>query len=265
MNRRRSTMTALLIVFVVLLAPVAAVFSPQSSTESPTDSTVEINVLAAASLSGVFTEAADIFSRANQNIAVKLSFAGSSALASQILAGAPMDVVAMADNSNMDKVIAGNAVNAASVQLFARNRLAIIIAQNNPRGIATLSDLAAPGLTVVLCDASQPCGRYADQMFQRTGLAITPASRESSVTGVISRVRTGEADAGIAYISDAVANTDISAVSIPDADNVLAEYPIAIASTPSSGATSAAQLFVDFILSSAGQNILKNAGFIRVS
>jgi molybdate transport system substrate-binding protein len=176
-----------------------------------------------------------------------------------------MDVVAMADNSNMDKVIAGNAVNAASVQLFARNRLAIIIAQNNPRGIATLSDLAAPGLTVVLCDASQPCGRYADQMFQRTGLAITPASRESSVTGVISRVRTGEADAGIAYISDAVANTDISAVSIPDADNVLAEYPIAIASTPSSGATSAAQLFVDFILSSAGQNILKNAGFIRVS
>jgi molybdate transport system substrate-binding protein len=264
-NRRRSTITALLIVFVVLLAPVAALFSPQSSTESPTDSTVEINVLAAASLSGAFTEAADIFSRANQNIAVKLSFAGSSALASQILAGAPMDVVAMADNSNMDKVIAGNAVNATSVQMFARNRLAIITPQNNPRGIATMSDLATPGLTVVLCDTSQPCGRYADQMFQRAGLAITPASRESSVTGVISRVRTGEADAGIAYISDAVANTDISAVSIPDADNVLAEYPIAIASTPSSGNASAAQTFLNFIMSSTGQKILKNAGFIRVS
>jgi molybdate transport system substrate-binding protein len=264
-NRRRSNITALVIVFVVLLAPVAAVFSPQATNESPTDDAVEINVLAAASLSAAFTEAADIFSRANQNIAVKLSFAGSSALASQILAGAPMDVVAMADNPNMDRVIASNAVNATSVQMFARNRLAIITAQNNPRGIAMLIDLAAPGLTVVLCDASQPCGRYADQMFQRSGLAITPASRESSVTGVISRVRTGEADAGIAYISDAVANTDISAVSIPDANNVLAEYPIAIASTPSSGATSAAQLFVDFIMSPAGQNILKNAGFIRVS
>jgi molybdate transport system substrate-binding protein len=262
-NRSRTTIVALLIVFVVLLAPVAVLFSPQMSNNSVTEDTIELNVLAAASLSNAFSTAAASFSRTNTNISVRLSFAGSSALASQILAGAPMDVVAMADN--MEKVRAGNAIDATSVKTFARNRLAIITAQGNPRSIASIRDLASPRLTVVLCDTSQPCGRYADQMFERAGLIITPASRENSVTGVISRVRTGEADAGIAYISDAVANTDISAVSIPDADNVLAEYPIAIATQPSSGNASAAQTFVNFIMSPEGQTILKNAGFISAS
>ena len=265
MNRSRTTIVALLIVFVVLLAPVAVLFSPQTSNNSATEDTIEINVLAAASLSNAFSAAAESFSRTNTNISVRLSFAGSSALASQILAGAPMDVVAMADNINMEKVRAGNAIDATSVKTFARNRLAIITAQGNPRSIASIRDLASPRLTVVLCDTSQPCGRYADQMFERAGLSITPASRENSVTGVISRVRTGEADAGIAYISDAVANTDISAVSIPDADNVLAEYPIAIATQPSSGNASAAQAFMKFIMSPEGQTILKNAGFISAS
>jgi molybdate transport system substrate-binding protein len=252
------------IVLIALIAPGIAVFIPSPQSDSTTDDVVEINVMAAASLSRAFNDVAAAFSQANANISVKLSFAGSSTLATQIQAGAPMDVVAMADQVNMQKLASEELVAVSSLQTFAKNRLAIITAKDNPRGITSINDLTQSDLTVVLCDLSQPCGRYADDMFTRAGLLISPASRESSVSGVMSRIRNGEADAGIAYVSDAVADASISAVQIPDASNVVADYPIAIASQQSSQNLRASQLFVNFIMSSVGQNILKTTGFIQV-
>ena len=265
MNRSRNFVIACASSLAVFIASGIAIYASMSSPDSTSDDTVEINVLAAASLSRAFADAVTAFSQENENILVKLSFAGSSTLATQILAGAPMDVVAMADQVNMQKLSSENLIADSSLQTFAKNRLAIITAKNNPRGIATIRDLLQPRLTVVLCDASQPCGRYADEMLRSAEISLSPASRESSAAGVISRIRTGEADAGIAYASDAVTDSSISAVQIPDNENVEAEYPIAIASQPSSKNRTAAELFVNFIMSSAGQTILTNAGFIRAS
>jgi len=264
MKLPRIAIAAGVVVVVVLIASAIALVNAPSQNDSASDNTIEINVLAAASLSRAFTGVAAAFSQANENISVKLSFAGSSTLATQIQAGAPMDVVAMADQVNMQKLASEELIAVSSLQTFAKNRLTIITARNNPRGITSINDLTRSDLTVVLCDLSQPCGRYADDIFTRAGLSISPASRESSVAGVMSRIRTGEADAGLAYVSDAVADTSISAVQIPDTSNVVADYPIAIASQQSSQNLRASQLFVNFIMSSSGQNILKNAGFIQV-
>lgn len=264
MIRRR--LAIVFVLFVVVVAPLSAVFgNPGSSnTSTSTSPKTEINVLAASSLSSAFTSIADEFSRAQQTITVTLSFAGSSTLATQIEEGAPVDVVAFADTTNMDRVTSTGDVSPASVTTFAKNRLAILTARDNPRAITTVRDLTRDDLTLVLCDVSQPCGRYASELFARAGLRVNPSSRESSVAGVVSRIRTGEADAGIGYASDVVANSDISGVDIPEADNVVASYPVGLATRPSSGSTDGGKLFIDFLMSDRGQTMLTSFGFDRV-
>ena len=220
----------------------------------------EINVLAAASLTRAFEKIADDFSRRQRHISATLTFAGSSALATQVRNGAPVDVVALADTETMDSLSSAGAVR--KVQTFARNRLAILTAKNNPRRITNLRDLARSSLTVVMCDSAQPCGRYADEILERAGVAVSVASRESSVAGVITRLQTGEADAGIGYVSDAATNSNISMVTIPSASNVTATYPIAVATDPASGDPALGRAFVSFVLSKAGQRHLITSGFI---
>lgn len=262
MHRRRTAIISLFLVFVLAISPAATLLAPSSNENS--NSPVTINVLAASSLSNSFNEAAEAFSQDNPNIKVTLSFAGSSTLVTQIEAGSPIDVVALADQVNMLKLSSKELVSTSSIQTLTNNRLTIITTAGNPLNIKRISDLGNPKISVALCDTSQPCGRYADEILTRARISLTPASRESSVTGVVSRVATGEADAGIAYVSDATSNSNIASVPIPDSDNVVADYPIALASTPSSGSSTAAQAFLDFMMSPAGQDILKNFGFTRI-
>lgn len=219
----------------------------------------EINVLAAASLTRAFEQIATDFSRRQRHVTVRLTFAGSSTLATQMKKGAPADVIALADTETMKSLSSAGVVR--HVQTFARNRLAILVAKGNPLGITTLRELARSSITVVLCDSAQPCGRYADAMLKRTGVSVNVASREGSVAGLITRVQTGEADAGIGYVSDATTNTNISMVTIPSAINTIATYPIAVAADSSSGDPAVNRTFVSFVLSPSGQRHLITAGF----
>lgn len=260
---KRSRLVIAVVLLIGFIAPIGAAFSISSQpSPNPSEARVDINVLAASSLSSAFSAIADEFMNSH-NITVTLSFAGSSTLATQIEAGAPVDVVAMADQANMNRIVSTGNISEQSVTTFAKNQLTILTAKDNPRRITSLRDLMRQELTVVLCDLSQPCGRYAAELFARVGIDVKPSSRESSVSGVISRIRTGEADAGIGYVSDLVANEDLSGVAIPTEDNIVATYPVAIASQPSSGSSTAAQLFVNFLLSEKGQALLSSFGFER--
>lgn len=260
---KRSRLVIAVVLLVAFIAPIGAAFStPRQPSPDSSEARIEINVLAASSLSSAFTAIADEFMNTH-NITVTLSFAGSSTLATQIEEGAPVDVVAMADNSNMERIVSAGNISESSVTTFAKNQLAILTAKDNPRAITSLRDLTRQDLTVVLCDLSQPCGRYAAESLLNAGVDVKPSSRESSVSGVISRIRTGEADAGIGYVSDLVANEDLSGVDIPLSDNIVASYPVGIASQPSSGSSTAAQLFVDFLMSEKGQALLSSFGFER--
>lgn len=261
---KRSRLVIAVGLLVAFIAPIGAAFStPKQSPPDSSTARVEINVLAASSLSSAFTAIADEFMRTNTDISVTLSFAGSSTLATQIEEGAPVDVVAMADNVNMERIVSTRDISESSVTTFAKNQLSILTARDNPRAITSLRDLMRQDLTIVLCDLSQPCGRYAAELFANAGLDVKASSRESSISGIISRLRTGEADAGIGYASDLVANSDLSGVAIPAADNIVATYPVGIASQPSSGSSTAAQLFVDFLMSEKGQALLSSFGFDR--
>lgn len=221
--------------------------------------TRQVTVFAAASLTEAFTELGDAYGATDPETEITLSFAGSSDLAAQILEGAPADVFASADVANMDRVAdAGDLAGAPSV--FATNVAEILVEAGNPRAIAGVADLADDDLVVVQCARQVPCGSYAEQVLADAGVSVTPKSLEANVSGVVSKVTLGEADAGIVYRTDVLAaGARAEGVSIPDEFNVNAEYPIAV--TAGASNLDGAARFVEFVLSDAGQDILATYGF----
>jgi molybdate transport system substrate-binding protein len=216
-----------------------------------------LTVFAAASLQPPFDQ---IGARllAAKNIKTAFNYAGTQILTSQLLNGAQADVFASADKDHMFTVLNAGLV-AAPLKGFATNQLEIAVAKGNPKGVHTLSDLARPGLVVVLADPSVPAGKYADQALRNARVTVKPASLELQVTGVLSKVALGEADAGIVYVSDIVTSGKVDGVAIPPEENVTAVYPIAVLKSAANQA--GAQAFVDLVFSAEGQDILKAAGF----
>lgn len=245
-----------------LLAAIAVATTACGSTAQPTSAALSgsVTVLAAASLTSAFQDLGKQFEKDHSGVKVDLSFAGSSTLVAQVKQGAPGDVFASADQPNMqalhDAALLGN-----PAQVFARNQLEIVVAAGNPTGITGLGDLAKRGLIVLLCAPSVPCGRYALQAFSKAGVTVKPASLETDVKAVIGKVSLGEADAGVVYATDVKAGgSKVQGVEIPDAQNVIASYPIALLAEARNG--SAAKVFIQFVLSSEGQGILGRYGFL---
>ena len=217
----------------------------------------ELKVFAAASLTAAFTKLGDQYAAANGGDKVTFNFAGSQALATQIQQAAPADVFASADITNMDKV--KDLVGAP--QIFASNQLQIVVEKGNPRNVQGLDDLANPDLKVVLAAPEVPVGKYGQQALEKAGVTVKPVSQEQDVKAVVSKVSLGEADAGIAYVTDVTAGGDkVEGVEIPEDQNVVATYPIATVKAAKD--QQGAQAFLDLVLSAEGQQVLKEYGFL---
>ncbi len=221
----------------------------------------QITVFAASSLTTAFKDLGAAFTRAHPEVTVTFSFDASSALVTQITQSAPADVFAPADTANMDKLTTAT-LTASIPVIFATNVLSIIVPAGNPKGIKAPDDLADAKLKVVLCDPTVPCGKYAKQSLDAAKVSVTPVSLEQNVKGVVTKVTTGEADAGIVYFTDVKAAGDkASGVDIPAAVNVVAKYPIA--SIKSSTHPDIDAAFIAFVTSPEGQAILATSGFGR--
>jgi molybdate transport system substrate-binding protein len=218
-----------------------------------------LTVYAAASLTGPFEQIAADFEASHDGVDVELSFAGSSDLVAQIQQGAPADMFASADTANMDKLVADDLL-AGSPTDFAANTLMIAVPPGNPAGVASLADLAGEDLNLVLCAPEVPCGAAAERVAEAAGLALSPVSEEQSVTDVLNKVITGEADAGLVYVTDVRAAGDqVEGIDIPEADSAVNVYPIA--TLAGSAQPELAQELVEEVLGSDGQQVLADAGF----
>lgn len=218
-----------------------------------------VTVFAAASLTDAFTDLAADFEHRHPGTRVELSFAGTPALVAQIEQGAPADVFAAADEESIDGLAAAGIVDRP--QLFASNRMEVVVERENPEGIFRIEDLARPGLVVVLCDAAVPCGRLADEVLDRAGVTVEAASREQNARSTLAKVELGEADAAIVYASDARTSHRVLGVLIPDALNVETSYPIAVVGESTNRAT--AEAFIEFVRSSDARPRLERAGFLE--
>jgi molybdate transport system substrate-binding protein len=247
-------------------APASTAAVPATTSAAPatngaaTPVSGNITVFAATSLTDSFEKIGDAFTNANPGAKVTFSFDASSALAAQIMQGAPADVFASADTTNMDKITKPG-LNGTSPEIFATNLLAVIVPKGNPKGITGVQDLSKPDLKVVLCDPSVPCGKYANQILTSANVTVKPVSLAQNVKGVVTPVTTGEADAGIVYVTDVLAAGDkAQAVDIPENINVVANYPIA--SINASKSPDVDKAFINFVLGDDGQAILKKYGFL---
>ncbi len=237
---------------------------------------VTLNVFAAASLTAAFRDIGKTFEAANPGVTVVNNFAGSQQLAQQINQGAPADVFASANQAQMAVVISGGEVTSGTQQIFATNLLTIIYPKDNPAKLSKLQDLANPGLKLVLEDRTVPAGAYAltflEKASKEPGFGLdfkakvlnNVVSYENDVKVVLTKVALGEGDAGIVYTTDAAAAdpSKVSQIIIPDVLNVVASYPVAPVNNSLN--LDLARVYIDYLLSTDGQNILAKYGFIPV-
>jgi len=217
-----------------------------------------LTVFAAASLTEAFTEIASDLEADEPGTTVVLSFGASSALAQQVLSGAPADVFAAASSATMATVVAGG--DAEQPQVFARNTLQIAVPAGAPDVV--LADFADPERTLALCAPEVPCGAAATEVFAAAGITPRPDTLEQDVKAALSKVRLGEVDAALVYRTDVLAAGDeVRGIEVPEAAAAVNDYPVA--RLKQSRNPDGAALFVERLLSEQGQRVLADAGFDR--
>ncbi|NTV27319.1 MAG: molybdate ABC transporter substrate-binding protein [Methanothrix sp.] len=257
----------------VLLALIAVLVLASSA--GLAEESKELTVFTAASLTGAFGEIGQMYKN-ETNINVVFNFDGSQALRTQIENGAHADVFASANKKQMNSLKNGGLMNNSSVVIFTKNKLSLIVPKDNPAKIGNLSDLAKPGLKIVMGTKDVPVGDYALQIISKLGndsaygpdyktkVLANIISQETNVNYVVTKVALGEADVGFAYVSDVTENlaSRIDMINIPDEYNVIAEYPIG--SLKDTRYPTQSQDFINLVISEQGKSILEKYGFSSV-
>ena len=218
-----------------------------------------LTVFAAASLTDVFTDLGERFEAGNRGLDVQFTFAGSSALATQVTQGAPADVFASADESQM-AVVSDAGLADGEPQVVAANVLQIAVPAGNPAGVTGLADFAREDVTLAVCAPQVPCGAAAEDVFAAAGVTAVPDTLEEDVRAALTKVELGEVDAALVYTTDVTAAGDaVEGIDVPEAGQAVNEYPIAVLADAPNPAAAAA--FVELVRSEEGQRALADAGF----
>lgn len=258
MKRRRARRAAW--ATTILIVGACSAGGPSGGGTEGAERRTRLSVYAAASLREVFTAMEPGFERTHPRIDLVLTFGASSALARQITEGAPADVFVAADEPSMAPLVEAGTVEEPSA--IASNRLAVIVEPGNPTGVGSLADLAADDRTVVLCAPEVPCGRLGSAWLDAAGVDVDRASLETNVGGVVAKVALGEADAGIAYRTDASPGSGVEVAPVredglTDRPELRARYVLAV--VRASGRPGAAWLA--HLRSDEGRRAMASAGF----
>ena len=244
---------------VALVVGLGALFPGASG--AATKPNTELTVSAASSLTDVFPVIADAFTKRYPGTEIKFNFAGSSTIMNQVIAGAPVDVVATASEPTMQ--IGVDSKQVLRPLIFARNSMTIAVPAGNPANIKSLADLERGGLLLGVCDPVVPCGATAVEIFAKNKLDVTPVTRELDVRSLLGKVISGDLDAGIVYITDVkAAGSKVEFIEIPVKENVMTTYPIAMVSATEN--TELSNRFVNFVrFSTNSQAIFRVFGFAK--
>ena len=224
----------------------------------------ELTVSGASSLTDAFGDIGTAFEGENPGVTVTFNFGPSDGLATQINDGAPVDVFASASPTWMDSV-QDDGPGVSDRADFAKNRLTIIVPTDNPAGIEDISDFTEDGVKLVIAAEGVPAGDYAREIFKNAGISnaamANVVSNAEDVRAVVTAVASGEADAGVVYVTDVTADVAdrVTQIEIPDDINVIATYPIAVVNDTQE--TDLATSFVDYVLG-PGQQTIAEYGFL---
>ncbi len=260
---RHGIITASALVVIGLIAASCSNSPSSSGTTSTTKPSLtgSITVSAAASLTAVFNQLGSQFHTAHPGTTISFNFDSSGALATQITSGAPADVFASASPDDMDTVVKAGDISGKPVT-FARNSLEMVAKPGNPLGIQSLADLPKAN-PVSICVNTAPCGSTAEQALHNAGVTIPPSqvTQGSNVDTTFAAVTTGDAPAGIVYVTNAkTCGSQCVGIPIPAAQNVPTSYPIAVVKTTTN--RSLAEAWIAYVLGPIGQSALRQASFL---
>lgn len=226
-----------------------------------------ITVFAASSLTESFTEIGKDLLK-DDNIKVTFNFAGSQQLATSIEQGTPADVAAYASESYMKETQKNGYTD--SYKIFAKNTLVACKLKSSAKTITSLADFGNAGVSLIVGDPSVPCGSYFNTVLSKSTLTTAQKnaidanikSKELNVKDVLAKVQSGNGDFGVVYTTDITSQVkdQIQEIDVPEFTDAKPLYPIAVLKQSKDQAS--AQKFVDFVLSSKGQAILKKYKFI---
>jgi molybdate transport system substrate-binding protein len=234
----------------------------------------QLTVFAAASLTDAFAEIGQNYHAQHPDVNISFNFDGSQILQTQIENGAYADIYASASATQMNALKTGGYMNNSTVNVFAQNKLEVIIPKGNPASITTMADLAKPGVKIVIGTQSVPVGNYTLQVLAkmandtayssdyRNRVLANVVSQEPNVNNIVTKVALGEADAGFVYQSDVPLKLkdQVDKIIIPDKYNVIAQYPMGI--LKQSKDPILARDFINYVNSPSGQAVLQKYGFI---
>ena len=266
----RDTVATVSAVLAVALAVVLWACSPEPGASAP----ASLTIFGAASLKGALEEAKAAYENVNRGTTLTISTDSSSALETQIEQGAPADVFLSADTTNPQKLV-DTGLAAGGAVTFAANKLTLIVPTSNTAGIASPADLARTGIKVVVAGDEVPITKYANQLIDNLAkesgyppdfvakVTANVVSKEDNVKAVVAKVELGEGDAGIVYVTDAKASTNVTTIAIPDSANVPATYAGVVVKASKNAA--AARAFLDWFAGPDGRAILASFGFLPPS
>ena len=262
-----------LLVLIIMLAlsgcssPTQAV-SPTIATTSP--KSVSLKIFAPSSLTDAAKEIATAYEASNAGVKVAIEFGHSPTQRLQFTHGATGDVFITASQKDMDDAVVDETVGKGTSRIFATNQLVVILPANNPADIQQLEDLAKPGVRLLVAVVDTPIGKVTqtmldkwDQQFgagYKDKVTANVVSNEAGVKPIVSKIKLGEADAGIVYVTDTVNVPELKTIPISAELNMITQLnaaPIIKAANPEHAAS-----FTAYLMSSEGQAILKKWGFL---
>lgn len=226
----------------------------------------DVVVLAAASLKNALDDAAAAWAK-DTGKAVKISYAGSSALARQVEAGIPADIFISADVPWMDHLAERNLIEPASRSDFLGNQIVLIAPKDSKielrieKGFGLRAALGGGRLAMASVDAV-PAGKYGKGALETLGVWPSVADRVAQAENVrmaLIFVSRGEAPLGIVYRTDAASDPNVRIVdAFPDGSHPPVIYPMALLS---SSRNPDARAFADFLRSPKARPYFENQGF----
>ena len=239
------------------VALIAALVLADCGSGEPADEASMLTVLAAASLTEPFTVLEQAYEKAHPDVDVRISFDSSAILVEQLSQGLEADVLATADEASMAEAVSADVISGTPTP-FATNMLVIATPAGNPARIKGLDDLA--DTTFAVCVPAAPCGDATQHLFALNRFTGTPATEEENVKGVLTKVTTGEVDAGLVYVSDArAAGAKVDVVEVENSSDVVNVDPIA--AVKGSKNAEAARDWIDLVTGTHGQKVLESHGF----
>ncbi len=229
---------------------------------------VELTISAAASLTDVMKEIAEVYKEKASHVTLTYTFASSGTLQTQIEQGAPADVFISAGKKQMTALNDKGLLLDGTEKDLLENKIVLIVPKGSAVGITSFEDVAGDKVKLVALGepAGVPVGQYSEQIFKSLGIldeVKTKANYGSDVRTVLTWVENGEVDCGVVYATDAKTTDKVEVIcEAPQGSSDKIIYPAAVIG--STKYTDEAKDFLEFLSSDKAAAIFEKYGFTMV-